>query len=52
MHDRAPTCCGAIAEHDPDLVVLDLQIGNMGGMAACMASGSRRAPAGSTTCRC
>jgi DNA-binding response OmpR family regulator len=28
---------GAIAEHDPDLVVLDLQIGNMGGMAACMA---------------
>ena len=25
------------AEIDPDLVVLDLQIGNMGGMAACMA---------------
>jgi len=26
----------AVAETDPDLVVLDLQIGNMGGMAACM----------------
>ena len=27
----------AVAELRPDLVVLDLQIGNMGGMAACMA---------------
>ena len=27
----------AIAEAQPDLIVLDLQIGNMGGMAACMA---------------
>ena len=26
----------AIAELEPDLVVLDLQIGNMGGMATCM----------------
>jgi DNA-binding response OmpR family regulator len=26
----------AVAEHEPDLVVLDLQIGNMGGMAVCM----------------
>jgi DNA-binding response OmpR family regulator len=26
----------AVHELDPDLVVLDLQIGNMGGMAACM----------------
>nr|MBA2411707.1 response regulator transcription factor [Burkholderiaceae bacterium] len=26
----------AIHEVEPDLVVLDLQIGNMGGMAACM----------------
>ncbi len=26
----------AVAEHDPALVVLDLQIGNMGGMAACL----------------
>jgi DNA-binding response OmpR family regulator len=26
----------AVLELDPDLVVLDLQIGNMGGMAACM----------------
>ncbi len=28
---------GAVAELKPDLVVLDLQIGNMGGMACCMA---------------
>ena len=27
----------AIAEVEPELVILDLQIGNMGGMAACMA---------------
>jgi DNA-binding response OmpR family regulator len=27
----------AVAESAPDLVVLDLQIGNMGGMATCMA---------------
>ncbi len=27
----------AAAEWEPDLIVLDLQIGNMGGMAACMA---------------
>ncbi|MGI8938315.1 MAG: response regulator [Iamia sp.] len=27
----------ATIDHEPDLVVLDLQIGNMGGMAACMA---------------
>ncbi len=27
----------AIGEVDPDIVVLDLQIGNMGGMAACLA---------------
>jgi two-component system nitrate/nitrite response regulator NarL len=26
----------AVAEHEPDLVVLDLQIGNMGGMAVCI----------------
>ena len=26
----------AIREHDPVLVILDLQIGNMGGMAACL----------------
>ena len=32
-HDVLP----AIAGEMPDLVVLDLQIGNMGGMAACMA---------------
>lgn len=26
----------AVAEHRPDLVILDLQIGNMGGMATCL----------------
>jgi DNA-binding response OmpR family regulator len=26
----------AVAEHDPDLVVVDLQMGNMGGMAVCL----------------
>jgi DNA-binding response OmpR family regulator len=26
----------AVDEHDPDLIVLDLQIGNMGGMATCL----------------
>ncbi len=26
----------AVQEHSPDLVVLDLQIGNMGGIAACL----------------
>jgi DNA-binding response OmpR family regulator len=27
---------GAVAEDPPDLVILDLQIGNMGGMATCL----------------
>jgi DNA-binding response OmpR family regulator len=27
---------GAVAESTPDLVVLDMQIGNMGGIAACL----------------
>jgi DNA-binding response OmpR family regulator len=27
---------GDVADHDTDLVVLDLQIGNMGGMATCL----------------
>jgi DNA-binding response OmpR family regulator len=26
----------AVLEHEPDLVILDLQIGNMGGIAACL----------------
>jgi len=43
-HDVVP----AIAQLRPDLVVLDLQIGNMGGMAACMnirlESGANRLP--------
>ena len=30
------TVLAAVTEHDPALVVLDLQIGNMGGMAACL----------------
>jgi DNA-binding response OmpR family regulator len=38
----------AVAELEPSLVVLDLQIGNMGGMATCMAlrleSGAGRLP--------
>ena len=33
---RGSTSCPAVHQLDPDLVVLDLQIGNMGGMAACM----------------
>lgn len=39
---------GAVASHSPAMVVLDLQIGNMGGMAACMAlrleAGAGRVP--------
>src|SRR5579872_5843676 len=31
-YDVAP----AVDEHEPDLVVVDLQMGNMGGMAVCM----------------
>jgi DNA-binding response OmpR family regulator len=31
-----PDVLGAIGEVEPDLVMLDLQIGNMGGMATCM----------------
>ena len=27
---------GAVAEHTPDLVVVDLQMGNMGGVAVCL----------------
>ena len=35
VHDGA-SVRPAVAEHEPDLVVLDLQIGNMGGMATCL----------------
>jgi DNA-binding response OmpR family regulator len=35
VHDGA-SVRRAVAEHEPDLVVLDLQIGNMGGMATCL----------------
>lgn len=33
---RGDDVAGAIEEQTPDLVVLDLQIGNMGGMATCV----------------
>ncbi len=33
---RGDVVRAAVQEVDPDLVVLDLQIGNMGGMATCM----------------
>ncbi len=34
--DRDPRSCGDVAESLPDLVVVDLQMGNMGGMAVCL----------------
>ena len=33
---RGPGRAAGVAEHLPDLAVIDLQIGNMGGMAACL----------------
>ena len=33
---RGGTCCPPLYTDRPDLVVLDLQIGNMGGMATCL----------------
>ena len=33
---RGDEVLGAVAERIPDLVILDLQIGNMGGMATCL----------------
>jgi DNA-binding response OmpR family regulator len=33
---RGEAVPAALREHEPDLVVLDLQIGNMGGMATCV----------------
>jgi DNA-binding response OmpR family regulator len=40
----------AVHEHEPSLIVLDLQIGNMGGLAACLhlrnEEGAERVPAG------
>ena len=45
---RGADVVDAVAERQPALVVLDLQIGNMGGMAACMAlrleAGAGRVP--------
>ena len=34
---RGAEVIGAVEQLDPSLVLLDLQIGNMGGMAACLA---------------
>ena len=31
-----PAVVPAVAEHEPDLVIVDLQMGNMGGMAVCL----------------
>jgi len=33
---RGHEVAGAVAAHSPDLVVVDLQMGNMGGMAVCL----------------
>jgi DNA-binding response OmpR family regulator len=33
---RGREVTGAVAEHEPDLVVVDLQMGSMGGMAVCL----------------
>ncbi|MDQ3293182.1 MAG: response regulator [Actinomycetota bacterium] len=45
---RGVDVTGEVASSPPDLVVLDLQIGNMGGMATCLTlrleSGARRLP--------
>jgi DNA-binding response OmpR family regulator len=34
--DRGQDVCDAVALHEPDLVVLDMQIGNMGGVAVAL----------------
>jgi DNA-binding response OmpR family regulator len=34
--DRGQAVAPAVAEHEPDLVVVDLQMGSMGGMAVCL----------------
>jgi CheY-like chemotaxis protein len=31
-----PECLASLAAHEPDLVIVDLQVGAMGGMAICM----------------
>jgi DNA-binding response OmpR family regulator len=33
---RGHAVSGAVVEHEPDLVVVDLQMGSMGGMAICL----------------
>jgi DNA-binding NarL/FixJ family response regulator len=34
--DEGPGVVEAASEHEPDLVIVDLQMGNMGGMAVCL----------------
>ena len=34
--DSGHAVAPAVAEHEPDLVIVDLQMGNMGGMAVCL----------------
>lgn len=34
--DAGPAVAPAVAERQPDLVIVDLQMGNMGGMAVCL----------------
>jgi len=34
--DSGPSVAPAVAEETPDLVIVDLQMGNMGGMAVCL----------------
>jgi DNA-binding NarL/FixJ family response regulator len=34
--DEGHAVVSAVAEHEPDLVIVDLQMGNMGGMAVCL----------------
>ena len=43
---------GVVAESAPDLVILDLQIGNMGGIATCIDLRLEAGADGSPTCRC
>jgi DNA-binding response OmpR family regulator len=34
--DRGQDVCDAVARHEPDLAILDMQIGNMGGVAVAL----------------
>ena len=41
-----------VAEESPDLVIVDMQMGNMGGMAVCLELRSQESSTRSTTSRC